>query len=71
MKNVRNYIDGAWCESKATEFVNVINPATQELMTKTPLAPAFEVDAQRRLPPGRCQSGGAHRLPRESNTSLS
>ena len=45
MNSVCNYIDGEWCESKATEFVNVINPATQELMAKTPLSPADEVDA--------------------------
>ena len=42
---IKNYYNGEWRESTAVEFVNVVNPATQEVMGKTPLSPASEVDA--------------------------
>jgi malonate-semialdehyde dehydrogenase (acetylating) / methylmalonate-semialdehyde dehydrogenase len=43
MEIVRNYIGNSWIESSATEFVDVINPATQELIAKTPLSTAQDV----------------------------
>ncbi len=43
-QNIRNYINGGWCEIDATEFVEVVNPATQELLAKTPLSNAETVD---------------------------
>lgn len=43
MKNVRNYIDGAWREPGNVENLDVINPATGELLTRTPLCGADEV----------------------------
>jgi malonate-semialdehyde dehydrogenase (acetylating)/methylmalonate-semialdehyde dehydrogenase len=43
--SVKNYYDGVWHDSTAVEFVNVVNPATQEVMGHTPLSPASEVDA--------------------------
>ncbi len=42
---VRNYVNGRWCESTATDFVEVVNPATAEVIGRTPLSPAAEVDA--------------------------
>jgi malonate-semialdehyde dehydrogenase (acetylating)/methylmalonate-semialdehyde dehydrogenase len=42
---VLNYIDGTWVESKATEWREVINPATGETIGQTPLSTAAEVDA--------------------------
>ena len=42
---VPNYVDGAWRSSAATEFVDVINPATAEVLTRTPLSSKAEVDA--------------------------
>jgi malonate-semialdehyde dehydrogenase (acetylating)/methylmalonate-semialdehyde dehydrogenase len=39
-----NFIGGEWQKSGAFEFVNVVNPATQEVMGKTPLSSASEVD---------------------------
>lgn len=42
---ILNYIDNVWQRSKATEFVDVINPATLELLGKTPLSPSEELDA--------------------------
>jgi len=38
-------INGEWVESSATEFRNVVNPATQEVLARVPLATAGEVAA--------------------------
>src|SRR6267142_6458331 len=42
---VKNFINGAWVESKSTEWREVINPATGEAIAVTPLSTAAEVDA--------------------------
>ena len=42
---IKNFIDGAWVESKADEFLPVVNPATGQRLGMTPLSPASEVDA--------------------------
>src|SRR6266850_1402557 len=58
-----NYVNGAWRRSAATEFADVSNPATAELLARTPLSTSAEVDAAvqaaadafpgwRRTPPG-------------------
>lgn len=39
-----NYIDGAWTPSNASESVEVLNPATQEIIGSVPVSPATEVD---------------------------
>jgi len=44
MKKVLNYSTGQWVESQSSEFVDVIIPATGELLTRTPLSSAVEVD---------------------------
>jgi malonate-semialdehyde dehydrogenase (acetylating) / methylmalonate-semialdehyde dehydrogenase len=60
---VPNYVGGRWAASTATEFVDVVNPATAEVIARTPLSGAAEVDgavqaalsaypAWRRTPPG-------------------
>ena len=41
---VKNYINGKWIESSGTEFVDVINPATKELIAKCPLGNKKDVD---------------------------
>jgi malonate-semialdehyde dehydrogenase (acetylating)/methylmalonate-semialdehyde dehydrogenase len=38
-----NYVDGCWVESKATEWRDVVNPATGETIAQTPLTPSDEV----------------------------
>src|SRR5207245_368113 len=59
-----NYVNGAWKRSRASEFLDVRNPATAETMVRVPLSPSEEVDeavqaAQaacpgwRRTPPGQ------------------
>src|SRR6266849_621727 len=60
---LQNYVNGSWQSSAASEFVEVINPATAEVLTSTPLSTQAEVDAAvqaaaeafptwRRTPPG-------------------
>lgn len=44
MEAVPNYIVGNWIESQATEFVEVVNPATGGKLARTPLSPAAEVN---------------------------
>jgi malonate-semialdehyde dehydrogenase (acetylating)/methylmalonate-semialdehyde dehydrogenase len=39
-----NYIDGNWCESSASQYLEVNNPATAEVLARVPLSPADEVD---------------------------
>lgn len=41
---LQNFIDGEWCASEATEFLEVVNPATVEVLAKVPLSTAAEVD---------------------------
>jgi len=58
-----NYVNGSWRRSSATEFADVCNPATAELLARTPLSTSADVDAAvhaatdafpawRRTPPG-------------------
>jgi malonate-semialdehyde dehydrogenase (acetylating) / methylmalonate-semialdehyde dehydrogenase len=60
---LQNYVNGAWQRSTATEFVDVINPATAEVIARTPLSAPADVEAAvqaaaaafpawRRTPPG-------------------
>jgi malonate-semialdehyde dehydrogenase (acetylating) / methylmalonate-semialdehyde dehydrogenase len=63
IQELENYIQGSWRRSTATNFVEVTNPATAELLARTPLSTAADVDAAvqsaaaafpawRRTPPG-------------------
>ena len=60
---LQNYVNGGWRPSAAAEYVEVINPATAEVLTRTPLSTDADVDgavqtaaaafpAWRRTPPG-------------------
>src|SRR5713226_3944080 len=60
---LQNYVNGAWRPSTTAEYVEVINPATAEVLTRTPLSTDADVDsavqtaaeafpAWRRTPPG-------------------
>jgi malonate-semialdehyde dehydrogenase (acetylating) / methylmalonate-semialdehyde dehydrogenase len=40
-----NFVDGEWRESSASEWIDVINPATGEPIARTPLSDASEVAA--------------------------
>lgn len=39
-----NYINGQWCVSKTTDFLEVINPATADILAQVPLSQASEVN---------------------------
>ncbi len=41
--SVPNFVHGQWIESKATEWMDVVNPATGEVIARTPLSSAAEV----------------------------
>src|SRR3979411_30421 len=60
---VQNYVHGGWRRSATQEYVDVINPATAELLARTPLSTSADVAAAvqaaadafpawRRTPPG-------------------
>ncbi|HCN45236.1 MAG TPA: methylmalonate-semialdehyde dehydrogenase (CoA acylating) [Pseudomonas sp.] len=42
---VRLLIDGQWVESKTSEWRDIVNPATQQVLARVPFATAEEVDA--------------------------
>src|SRR6266853_1878647 len=61
--DLQNYVNGAWRRTAATGHVDVTNPATTELLARTPLSTSTDVDAAvqaaadafpawRRTPPG-------------------
>jgi malonate-semialdehyde dehydrogenase (acetylating)/methylmalonate-semialdehyde dehydrogenase len=39
-----NYINGEWRQSSTAEYLDVINPATNDVLGQVPLSPASEVD---------------------------
>lgn len=43
IKTLKNYIGGQWVDSHATEFEDIINPATEEVIAKVPLSPQEDV----------------------------
>src|SRR6478735_7328339 len=45
LTKVPNYVNGQWIDSKATEWLDVTNPATGEVIAQTPLSSAAEVAA--------------------------
>src|SRR5271157_3497002 len=60
---LQNYINGGWRHPSSTEFFDVTNPATSELLARTPMSSPADVDAAvqaaadafpawRRTPPG-------------------
>ena len=45
MSKILNYVNNEWVEPKVEEYADVINPATGEVIAKTPLCGKAEVDA--------------------------
>ncbi|NJO40584.1 MAG: CoA-acylating methylmalonate-semialdehyde dehydrogenase [Cyanobacteria bacterium CRU_2_1] len=43
-QTLQNYVDGQWCFSHATDYLNVVNPATTERLAKVPLSSSDEVN---------------------------
>lgn len=44
MDKLKNFYNGSWQTSPVTAFLDVINPASQEVLAQVPLSPASEVD---------------------------
>ncbi len=64
MEKLKNYINGQWVASNASEYTNVLNPATQDVIGMVPSGNAADVEAAarssenafatwRRLPAGK------------------
>src|SRR4051812_3683070 len=45
VETLQNYIGGRWVAAKASEFVNVHNPAFGTVIAKTPLSTRADLDA--------------------------
>ncbi|MBX3256468.1 MAG: CoA-acylating methylmalonate-semialdehyde dehydrogenase [Chitinophagaceae bacterium] len=45
MNKLQNYINGQWVASAATDYWNVVNPASQEVLALVPAGAAADVDA--------------------------
>ena len=65
---ILNYINGQWRTSEASEWLDVINPATAELLGRTPLSPAADVEQPPRQLPRPSLAGGARRRRTASST---
>ena len=44
MEVLKNYINGEWVDSKSTQLLDVVNPATTEVMAQVPLSTPEEVE---------------------------
>lgn len=44
VKKLRNYINGEWIESQTTQYEDVYNPATKEVIARVPLSTKEDVD---------------------------
>lgn len=44
INHIENYIDGKWTPSSATDYMDIINPANQELLAKVPASNKKEID---------------------------
>lgn len=42
---LQNYINGSWCDSSATTYLDVINPATAQVLAQVPLSTAADVES--------------------------
>lgn len=43
-KHLLNYVNGQWQRSATEDFLDVTNPATDEVLARVPLSPAADVD---------------------------
>lgn len=44
MQQIKNYIAGSWRESQTTDYLEVINPATNNVLTEVPLSLASDLE---------------------------
>ena len=59
LTKVPNYVNGQWVESTATEWFDVTNPATGEIIAKAPLSDATKSMPPSKPPPPPIPSGAA------------
>ena len=43
--DLKNFIGGEWVAAQTSEFLDVPNPASEELLARVPLSTAADVDA--------------------------
>ncbi|REA63736.1 methylmalonate-semialdehyde dehydrogenase (CoA acylating) [Dyadobacter luteus] len=43
MEKLKNYINGQWVDSRSEQFLNVVNPASQEVLAQVPSGNALDV----------------------------
>ncbi len=44
VKTLSNYVNGTWVPSKSSELLDVVNPATEELLARVPLSTMLDLD---------------------------
>ena len=44
INHIENYIDGKWTPSSTNDFMDIVNPATQDLLAKVPASNKKEMD---------------------------
>ncbi|NGP46094.1 CoA-acylating methylmalonate-semialdehyde dehydrogenase [Bacillaceae bacterium SIJ1] len=44
VRNLKNFIDGEWVDSKTTQYEDVYNPATKEIIARVPLSTKEDVE---------------------------
>ena len=44
VEKLKNYINGEWVESKSDEILDIVNPATQKIISKVPMSTPDEVN---------------------------
>ena len=44
VRKMKNYINGEWVESKTTQYEDVYNPATKEVIAQVPISTKEDLD---------------------------
>ena len=60
---LQNYINNEWLAPDNSEYLDVMNPATTDVLAKVPLSPAAEVDIAAQAAASALTIGGIHRRP--------
>jgi len=63
--DLQNYINGAWSRPSSSDFFDVTNPATTELLARTPMSSPADVDAAVQAREERERLGARQRRPQE------
>ncbi|EPZ52980.1 CoA-acylating methylmalonate-semialdehyde dehydrogenase [Alicyclobacillus acidoterrestris] len=65
-ENLRNYINGEWVESGTTQYEEVYNPATKEVIALVPLSTKEDVDVAVRAASGAFETWSKVPIPRRA-----